>query len=46
MEIRKIKELVRDWFATLSIDEITSNEKLIDLFAIIEGHLLALEARL
>lgn len=42
-KIAKIKNLIREWYGTLSIEEIMSNEELIELFQKIEKSLQELE---
>lgn len=43
MSLYEIKNVVRDWFATLSIREIQTNEKLSILFELIELHFQKIE---
>lgn len=40
MNQETIKKMIRDWFATLSIEELTSNQKVVHLFEAIERYLL------
>jgi hypothetical protein len=44
-QIKNIKEIFRDWYGSLSIEEIISNQNLVSLIEKIEAQLIALTSR-
>lgn len=44
MDIETIKNLIRDWFGTLSVEELVSNQRLTQVFEGLDLHLCSLEA--